>query len=528
MAHFGTDGVLTQAEFEQVVRTATKVVAASDSSASSQGLADYVCDGIADDVQIQAAIDAVTALGVEGGLVQLSEGNFNLTSVFTLSKGIRFKGQGKSATRLTLGADITPFTISNIYDVEISELLIIVNAAQTNPIIKLIASTSTMGRNNFRAIQISSSTQIFTAIELSADGAWGIWNNHFDDIAVSGSGVTVVKLHSNAVSAWINFNYFNNFYVMDALVGIDIVYSAGAGSNSNRFSNWGVQCGAGTIFGLRIPNSAIGYNADTTLYCVDFVDMPAAGKYFSIGTGVKGTRIIGGTYEMQDYQEKYVDNGVDTKIVGLTDYGMQLVSEGNLLAIPTLAGWSEGVGGSGSTNQYIYGNQVRTGVTLNSSARLYTTSQLFGFDATSFVNFSFDKEIIFIFNYARSASEANAIARVQIKAAATEGALGAKGIGIEVDNFALYGESYGTSLAKLDLSTVLVADHAYQIMIKFYPASRIEWWVDSVIKGTQSTAVKIPTGSIVAYIVHSIITTISNPSADAQSYVMQPKIWTDR
>ncbi len=40
--------------------------------------ADYIVDGIADDVQIQAAIDAVTALG--GGIVYLKEGTYNLTN----------------------------------------------------------------------------------------------------------------------------------------------------------------------------------------------------------------------------------------------------------------------------------------------------------------------------------------------------------------------------------------------------------------------------------------------------------------
>lgn len=42
-----------------VVRTSTVVVAASDASAFSKLFADYVCDGTADDVQIQAAIDAL-------------------------------------------------------------------------------------------------------------------------------------------------------------------------------------------------------------------------------------------------------------------------------------------------------------------------------------------------------------------------------------------------------------------------------------------------------------------------------------
>ena len=42
-------------------RTATLVVAAADASAASQARADYVCHGIADDVEIQAAIDSLPA-----------------------------------------------------------------------------------------------------------------------------------------------------------------------------------------------------------------------------------------------------------------------------------------------------------------------------------------------------------------------------------------------------------------------------------------------------------------------------------
>ena len=42
-----------------VVRTATKVVAASDALAASQAMADEACDGTADEVQIQACIDAL-------------------------------------------------------------------------------------------------------------------------------------------------------------------------------------------------------------------------------------------------------------------------------------------------------------------------------------------------------------------------------------------------------------------------------------------------------------------------------------
>lgn len=55
------------------VRTATLVVAANDSSAKSKAQADYVCDGTDDQVEIQAAIDALPA---GGGTIALLEGTF--------------------------------------------------------------------------------------------------------------------------------------------------------------------------------------------------------------------------------------------------------------------------------------------------------------------------------------------------------------------------------------------------------------------------------------------------------------------
>ena len=55
----------------KITRSATIVVAASDSSAKSKAQADYVCDGTNDEVEIQAAITAGA-----GGKITLLEGNY--------------------------------------------------------------------------------------------------------------------------------------------------------------------------------------------------------------------------------------------------------------------------------------------------------------------------------------------------------------------------------------------------------------------------------------------------------------------
>lgn len=96
-------------------RSPTLVVAASDASILAKNSADYVCDGVADNVEIQAAINALPIVpspgnNRPGGTIVLSEGTFNVGAQIDLNPGgviIDFiiRGQGMAATRLNLGFD---------------------------------------------------------------------------------------------------------------------------------------------------------------------------------------------------------------------------------------------------------------------------------------------------------------------------------------------------------------------------------------------------------------------------------------
>lgn len=70
-------------------KSATLIIASS----TSVGGADYYCDGTADDVQIQAAIDALPSAG---GKVLLREGTFTLAAGIIIAKnGVTIQGVGK-------------------------------------------------------------------------------------------------------------------------------------------------------------------------------------------------------------------------------------------------------------------------------------------------------------------------------------------------------------------------------------------------------------------------------------------------
>jgi len=80
---------------------ATLTVAASDSTELSKNQADYVCDGVNDQAEIQAALAALP----DGGTVILTEGTFNCAGVIAPAAGTTLSGQGPEATFLKFTND---------------------------------------------------------------------------------------------------------------------------------------------------------------------------------------------------------------------------------------------------------------------------------------------------------------------------------------------------------------------------------------------------------------------------------------
>ena len=83
-------------------------IAAAGSSDRVKSRADYVCDGTADHLEIQAAIDSLPGqsagrFGVSGGTVELSAGSFRLgAAVHCHDKVVNLIGAGMSSTELAL------------------------------------------------------------------------------------------------------------------------------------------------------------------------------------------------------------------------------------------------------------------------------------------------------------------------------------------------------------------------------------------------------------------------------------------
>lgn len=99
----------------------TVVVAAVDSSDVSKGKADFVCDGVDDHVEIQAALDLANSEG-SGGRVILCEGFYSCAETLVLPGRGVLEGTGREQTTLNSSASpavtgsafSAPFTLRNL------------------------------------------------------------------------------------------------------------------------------------------------------------------------------------------------------------------------------------------------------------------------------------------------------------------------------------------------------------------------------------------------------------------------------
>ena len=184
-----------------------------------------------------------------------------------------------------------------------------------------------------------------------------------------------------------------------------------------------------------------------------------------------------------------------------------------ILFTPLGAAWTEVVAGSGTSVQAAGYKETTTGTTTGSTSRLYT--DVLNFPGTTFpVDFS--KRILWGFTIRRVTSDAAIIARVQLKAATTEGALAASGLGVRAANLTLTGESYRTSGAFTATIQTMTAGDAYNILVDHEPAvPRVRFYVNGVLQATQSTTGNIPNAAIASV---GMITSILNGAGTANAF----------
>lgn len=117
----------------------------------------------------------------------------------------------------------------------------------------------------------------------------------------------------------------------------------------------------------------------------------------------------------------------------------------------------------------------------------------------------YSKKLEWNFTVNRDYSDAQVIARMQLKQVNTEGDLANVGLGLRIDNFVLTGEAYGTARQAINLGVSLTTNYRVRVKIIHIPGVRVEFWVNGVLRGTL-TGTAVPFGVLAdTYWVESII-----------------------
>ena len=287
------------------LRSATKIVAASNSLDKSR--ADYVCDGTADQEEINTAI---AALGAAGGVVLLLEGAYSITGSINLASNVALVGQGPGTVlRIPDGfnADLNVIYGSSVSGVLVENLRIDGNKANqgagsmngiylssatysevrgcwvenmTNHGICLfyysntntVAGNTCRGNGNCGIYLYASSNNVVAANSCRGNG-YGIYFDHSDNNVVvanscrgnSSHGIFFFTGGNSTIagnSCWENGNGISLRYAGSNIVSGNSCHGNGNGiylydSDNNTFS--GNSCCGNSSHGIHL-HSSCGYN----------------------------------------------------------------------------------------------------------------------------------------------------------------------------------------------------------------------------------------------------------------------------
>ncbi len=170
-----------------------RLIAAADASSAVKSKADYVCDGSADNVEIQTAINAAQLEG--GGVIQLSEGSFSLTSPIIINGTtnednpltVTLKGCGEFATYLRPVTDVNAIVVSNWAQLHLADFGIVIQGAGNGIISQAVTTTDTRSfwASSFRNLRINGEYD-------TANTGWAMdlampWRSVFENIEVEGT-----------------------------------------------------------------------------------------------------------------------------------------------------------------------------------------------------------------------------------------------------------------------------------------------------------------------------------------------------
>lgn len=260
------------------------LVAASDAPSVVQQIADQVCDGTDDQVEIQAAVDS---LGAAGGTVLLSEGTFTTSATVRLVDNLTLVGQGMGATTIaseslpaddgsqsyTTNTQLRGWTVSNVVVADLT--LTITDTEDLTE--REIGLSFDVGCVNCRALRIEASGHQKSALRVLA-GCDRIWfeSCYVHDTFGTGTGILVNVLNRTGADMVV-YNAARNVYILNNRVERIEPDSAQAG-----IAVW--EAGDATVENVVIANNIVSDSVDG--------DFPGNGiKVYMSNNAAGGSRV---------------------------------------------------------------------------------------------------------------------------------------------------------------------------------------------------------------------------------------------
>lgn len=242
------EGSISALESGVSAATYYTLVAANNAPDSVKARAQYICDGTADEVQVQAAVDAVKAAG--GGRVQLSRGSFNWAGPVTIrgnndednAPTIQLHGVGQQATEITvasnqIGIEVTDWAICDIRDLC---LFISGSGVGIHSTAVLSGNEVSFWHSSFKNLRINGG---FNA----AYTGWGMdlampWRSVFENIEIEGTR-NGIRLSNQGSVQNAGDNTFTRMFIEIVGTGGTAIHISSPSNNMNQ-NNWNM-CEAG-------------------------------------------------------------------------------------------------------------------------------------------------------------------------------------------------------------------------------------------------------------------------------------------
>ncbi len=321
------------------IREATLTVSASD---SRENYADYRCDGTADDVEIQAAINALPA---SGGKVVLLEGSYLLSNHILLVSNMIFEGQGK-ATYIKLADGINRHGIIIDGNAAAKE-----NIRITNLQLDANGGTMTGGDADYGAIAGNNLFGIWLTYDCKNITVDNCYVHDAKDLGICFFGGTAAD-HCEDINFNNNYAYNNG---RDGIVGDNYAERVSMVSN-HVYGN--AEIGMGVAFDCKDVLIANNVVSDNTLKGLVVGNPGDAGnkRISFIGNIVTGTHEKGFDCQTGNTDLMVIGNLIyDTSI-----YGMEIGMPGSIIGGNIVDTGSTGIYlNTAADNSQVIGNKVR-------------------------------------------------------------------------------------------------------------------------------------------------------------------------